>query len=143
MYKSYLISVMVNQLGPKLGHTVDIYSYVNQYDDGRGTDTNTEDGLLLYFRNLRLMRATCLEFNCKFVASIPHWVETNDDLLNFDNRTKDFLKSEKIDYLDLENELPHNDFSIHSDKVHWTEKGLNLMADLWFKKITAEKLLGI
>ncbi len=143
-YKSYLISVIVNRLGPVLGHSVDIYSYVNQYDDGRGTDTNSvENGLLLYFRNLRLMRASCREYDCKFVASIPHWVNVDDELQDFDKQVRDFFKSEGINYLDLENDLPHNDFSIHSDKVHWTEKGLNLMADTWFDKIIAEKLLGI
>ena len=143
-YKSYLISVVVSQLGPVLGHSVDIFSYINQYDDGRGTDTNTvENGLLLYLRNLKLMRATCVEYDCKFVASIPHWVNTSNELLNFDKQVRDFFGSEEINYLDLQNELPHGDFSIHSDKVHWTEKGLGLMADIWFKKIISEKLLGI
>lgn len=143
-YKSYLISVAVSQLSPLLRHSVDIYSYINQYDSGMGTDTNTvENGLLLYLRNLKLMRATCQEYECKFVASVPHWVETSDELSNFDNQVRDFFKNEKINYLDLENELPHGDFSIHSDKVHLTEKGLDLMANIWFEKIIAEKLLGI
>lgn len=144
MYKSYFISVAVNQLAPVLGHSADIYSYVNQFDNRRGTDTNTvESGLVLYFRNLRLMRATCKEYNCKFAASIPHWVSVDDKLQYFDDQVRDFYKMEEINYLDAENELPHNDFSIHSDNVHWTEKGLEMVADIWFKKITSEKLLGI
>ena len=89
------------------------------------------------------MRAACLEYGCKFVASIPHWVATGDELSNFDNQVRDFFKNEEINYFDFQNELPHDDFSIHSDKVHWTEKGLGLMADIWFKKILSEKLLGI
>lgn len=142
MYKSYLISIVVNKLGPLLGHSVDIYSYINQYDDGSGNNTNTvENGLPLYFRNLRLMSSACYEFDCRFVASIPHWVRVDDSLSYFDNQVRDFFVSEGINYLDLQNELPHDDFSIHSDKVHWTEKGLDLMAESWFEKITEEDLL--
>lgn len=143
MYKSYVISVAVNKLGPVLGHSIDIFSYINQYDDGSGADKNSlGNGLPLYFRNLKLMRATCQEYECKFVASIPHWVKVDDKLADFDEQVRDFLESEKIDFLDFQNKLPHDDFSIHSDKVHWTEKGLNLVADIWFEKIIAENLLG-
>lgn len=144
MYKSYLISVIVNWAGPAIGHSVDIFSYVNRFDDMSAADNNTvENGLPLYFRNIRLMRAACLEYDCKFVASVAHWANFDEEILNFDQGVRDFYSSEKINFLDLQKELPHNDFSIHSDKVHWTEKGLNLMADIWFKKIIAEKLLGI
>ena len=127
-----------------LGDPIDIFYYVNQYESKSETDTNTvSDGLILYSRNLKLMRATCMEYGCKFVASVPHWVEVTDDIEFFDAKARAFFAKEDINYLDLQNLLPHNDFSIHSDRVHWTEEGLELMANIWFEKIIAEKLLGI
>lgn len=105
------------------------------------SDETFANGQPLYYRNFKLMRATCQEYKCKFVASIPHWVTIDALLSNFDENVRKFFQEENINYLDLQNILPHNDYSIHADAFHFTNKGLDLVAEEWFKKIVKENLI--
>lgn len=142
-FNSYAISVLTYGLDRYFGIKTHIYDQI-YIDNPRFPSTNTvENGLPLYFRNLKLMRATCAEYKCKFVGSIPHWRVIDSYTQYFDDSVRNFFKSENINYLDLENLLPHQDLTIHSDLVHFTQKGLYLVAKSWLDKIVSENLLGI
>ena len=89
------------------------------------------------------MYLTCKAFGCKFIASTPHWDTVDERTSLFCDGTRKFLSGEKIDFLDLDMLIPHSDTSIHNDGIHWTEKGLEIMSDEWYKKIVGEDLFGL
>jgi hypothetical protein len=105
------------------------------------TDKTLGNAMPLYFKNLRLMRGVCLEYSCNFVASVPHWAEPDQYSNEFASESRNFFAQAHLNYLDLEKMLPYNDYTIHTDDVHWTEKGTNMVAEIWFKKIVDENLL--
>jgi hypothetical protein len=54
-----------------------------------------------------------------------------------------FFAREGINYLDLDALLPHGDWSLHVDDVHWTREGIERVAVEMRKKIVEENLLGL
>lgn len=143
LYHSYTISVLSKAFDTYFqNEATNVIDAITRKSPLKFTDKTVASGLDLYLRNLKLMRGVCREYKCQFVASIPHWAVTNDFLEYFDSATRSFFQQENIDYLDLQSILPHNDYSIHSDFVHWTDKGLDLIAEEWLKKITSRNLLS-
>ncbi len=107
------------------------------------TDKVVSRGLPLYLRNIRLMRGVCREYWCAFAASIPHWTKPHDMVLEFDRLVREDYAAQGINYLDLQSLLPHDDYTIHVDEFHFTEKGLDMTAQSWAEKIIQENLLTI
>ncbi len=142
MFNSYLITFSTYSFDKLIGLSPYLPDQIWR-KSATVTDKTVESGLQLFFRNLKLMRATCLEYNCKFVASLPHWITIDDNAKYFDENTRNFFQRENFNFLDTESIIPHDDYSLHVDSVHWTEKGLQLLADEWLKKITSEDLLSI
>lgn len=97
----------------------------------------------LYQRNVRLMRAIAAEHRAAFLANVPHWARVDAGIEAYDRAMREFFSRERIAYLDLQSRLPHGDFSIHVDQAHWTVKGLQAVADAWFRRIVADDLLGV
>lgn len=54
-----------------------------------------------------------------------------------------FFASEGIDYVDLDALLPHGDWSLHVDDMHWTREGIERVAEEMRGKIVAGNLLGL
>ena len=107
------------------------------------TDKALYSGMPLFLRNIRLMRGVCREYGCNFIASIPHNVDPDATVTAFDYYARTFFDKENIPYLDVQNILPHGDYSIHTDDVHWTDEGLDTVAETWKEKIITEDLLSI
>lgn len=103
---------------------------------------DTLAGIEYFMRNLRLMRAIAEEYNAKFLASTAHWVSPNQDQNRQNILLREFFKKNQINYVDVDAILPHNDWSIHVDQVHWTRKGLDKIAEAYMNKITSEDLLN-
>ena len=140
VFYSYFISGLTKFMDEKIvGAGVHEQIYKNS-DEGNANNT-VKSNLVLFHRNIKLMRGVANEYKSDFCAAIPHWLHLDPNLNSFDDSTRVFFKHEKINFLDLEAAIPHDDLTYHVDDVHWTLKGLDSVADEWFKKITAENLL--
>lgn len=100
-------------------------------------------GMHLFERNLKLQRAAATGGGARFLAATPHWLAPDGKVSAMNDRLRRFYAREGIDYVDLDALLPHGDWSLHVDKVHWTREGVERVAEEMQKKIVAENLLGV
>ena len=77
------------------------------------------------------------------MSSTAHWVEPAPKINLMNSELREFFRRYQLDYLDLDQLLPHGDWSLHNDPVHWSEKGLHQVAELWKTKIVSSDLLGL
>jgi len=143
-FKSYLISVVSQKFDSASHAKPDLYSQViaNKTSQLKPA-ANPLAGIQYFERNLRSMRAISAENEARFVASTAHWTEPPPKISAMNADLREFFQRNRIDYLDLDEALPHHDSSIHTDAVHWTEKGLDEVAEQWKTKIVAADLLGL
>jgi len=140
-FHSYLVSLVTKQWDEWRNPELNLRAQVFKYSGGETRNNAAPSGVYLYERNLRLMRGISSEYGSQFVASIPHWVHMTRRLGYYDDTLRKFYRDNKMNFLDLQTALPHEDYSIHTDQVHWTEKGVEMMANEWSKKIIKENLL--
>ncbi len=100
-------------------------------------------GMRLFERNLKLQRAVSSDHGAKFLAATAHWVAPGEKVSAMNDELRRFFTREGIDYVDLDALLPHGDWSLHVDEVHWTREGIERVAEEMRKKIVAENLLGV
>lgn len=144
VFKSYLVSIATRQLDQLRGGNPDVLRQVVLNPRKQLTPSNDPIAGVEYLeRNLRLMRAIAADGNAKFLASTSHWVAPEQKQTLQNSRLRDFFRQTQINYLDIDSLLPHNEWSIHVDQVHWTPKGLEMLSDEWAKKIIADDLLGL
>lgn len=143
-FKSYLISVASKKYDSQSQAGSDLYSFViaNKTNQLK-LAANPLAGIQYFERNLKSMRAIAGENNARFVASTAHWSDPSPKISAMNADLREFFQRNRIDYLDLDEALPHHDSSIHTDAVHWTEKGLDEVAEQWKTKIVAADLLGL
>jgi hypothetical protein len=143
-FKSYLISVASQKYDSLSPAKPDLYSQVIASKTSQlKPAANPLAGIQYFERNLRSMRAIADENKARFVASTAHWAEPPAKIDAMNSDLRDFFQRNQIDYLDLDELLPHHNSSIHTDAVHWTEKGLDQVAEQWKTKIIAADLLGL
>ena len=99
--------------------------------------------IALHQRNVKVMRGIAAEHGARFLGNVPHWAAVPPALDAYDRAMREFFARERIAYVDLQASLPHGDFSLHADQVHWTTKGLHAVADAWFTRIVADDLLAL
>jgi lysophospholipase L1-like esterase len=139
-FHSYLVTLTAYKLDALTGGASDLGSQVfTAYKLPPATDPRA--GVNYYERNLKLMRAISREYNARFLAATAHWVEPDAKVRALNDELRSFFAREKISYLDLDGDLPHCDWTLHVDQVHWTRAGLERVADAWAEKITRERLL--
>lgn len=100
-------------------------------------------GMHLFERNLKLQRAVSRDCGAKFLAATAHWVAPGEKVSAMNEELRRFFAREEINYVDLDALLPHGDWSLHVDDVHWTREGIERVAEEMRKKIVAENLLGL
>jgi hypothetical protein len=100
-------------------------------------------GMQLFERNLKLQRVISNGYGAKFLAATAHWVTPAKKVSAMNEELRAFFTRERIDYVDLDALLPHDDWSLHVDEVHWTREGIERVAEEMQKKIVAENLLGM
>ncbi len=100
-------------------------------------------GMQLFKRNLKLQRAVSSAHEAKFLAATSHWVRPGEKVSAMNEELRRFFARERIDYLDLDTLLPHDDWSLHVDEIHWTREGIERVAEEMQKKIVKGNLLGI
>ena len=143
-FRSYLLSVASRGYDSIFHLKPDLYSQVIASKTAQLKPAqNPTEGIQYFERNLRLMRAISSEHKAGFVASTSHWAEPSAKINSMNSELREFFRRNQIDYLDLDGLLPHQDWSIHSDTVHWTEKGLEQVADQWKTRIISSNLLGL
>ena len=96
---------------------------------------NSIEGVEYFERNLKLMRGISAEYGAAFLAATAHWITPSPPVIALNEELRRFFAAERIDYLDLDRVLRHNDLSIHVDDAHWTLQGLEEVAELWKSKI--------
>ena len=144
VFKSYLLSVATRECDILRGGDPDVLHQVVSKPRRALTPSNDPLAGVEYFeRNLRLMRAIANESNAKFVASTAHYVTPTPKELSQNARLRDFFREARINYLDADSLLPHDDRSLHVDQIHWTPKGLDMFSNEWLKMIIREDLLGL
>jgi hypothetical protein len=143
-FRSYLISVASKKYDSLSQARPDLYGQViaNKTSQLKPA-ANPLAGVQYFERNLRSMRAIARENKARFVASTAHWSEPPPKIEAMNSDLRDFFQRNQIDYLDLDELLRHHDSSIHTDAVHWTEKGLDQVAEQWKTKIISADLLGL
>jgi lysophospholipase L1-like esterase len=100
-------------------------------------------GIPLFERNLRLQRTLSNGYGARYFAATPHWLAPDRKVAAMNDELRRFFAHEGIDYVDLDALLPHDDWSLHVDNVHWTREGTERVAEEMQKKIVAGNLLGI
>ena len=143
-FNSYLLSLASAKLDRITGGQSDLWTQV----EGRklsalSPSANPLEGIQYFERNLRLMRAISGEYGANFLAATPHWVHPSTTTAAMNDDLRRFFKAERIDFLDLDRDLPHDDWSIHVDAAHWSLKGEETMAEHWEAKIIASDALGL
>jgi hypothetical protein len=143
-FKSYLASIASQKYDLLFSARADLYSQViaNQTSALKPSQ-NPVEGIEYFERNLSLMRAISQDQGAKFIAATAHWNQPSPKIVLMNSELRDFFQRSRMDYLDLETLLPHDDWSIHSDPVHWTRKGLDDVAEQWQMKIISSDLLGL
>ena len=143
-FKSYLVSIASQKYDSLSKAKPDLYSQVISNKTSQlKRSANPLEGIQYFERNLRLMRAISSEHKARFIASTAHWAEPGQKIDLMNSALRDFFQRFQIDYLDLDGLLPHHDLSLHTDAVHWTEKGLDQVAEQWKTKIISSDLLGL
>ena len=142
-FKSYLLSWASFKLDRIAGKQPDLAGQVYMKKlSALKVSTNQLAGVQYFERNLRLMRAISEEYGAKFLAATAHWVQPPERVVVINEELRRFFAREHIDFIDLDKELPHDDWSIHVDGVHWSLKGEEAMAEHWTAKIIATDALG-
>ena len=100
-------------------------------------------GMNLFERNLRLQRAVSSAHGARFLAATAHWVAPGKKVSAMNGELRRFYAREGIDYVDLDALLPHDDWSLHVDDIHWTREGIERVAEEMRKKVVAGNLLGV
>jgi hypothetical protein len=100
-------------------------------------------GMHLFERNLKLQRTLSNGYGAKYLAATAHWVAPDRKVAAMNDELRRLFAREGIDYVDLDALLPHDDWSLHIDKVHWTREGAERVAEEMQKKIVAGNLLDI
>lgn len=141
--KSYLVTVASHKSDLLLNRRMDVHGQVffDKESKLKPAD-NPLEGIQYFKRNLRLMRAASREYNARFLAATAHWTKPTEKVVAMNANLREFFTAQRIDYLDLDSKLPHDDWTIHVDEVHWTLKGLNLVAEEWKEKIVSSDALG-
>jgi lysophospholipase L1-like esterase len=143
-FKSYLVSILSHKYDSMSNVKADLYSQVvANHTSKLKPAANPLEGIKYLERNLRLMRAMSKEHQAGFVASTSHWIEPTPKINLLNSELRQFFQRYQLDYLDMDQLLPHGDPSLHRDPVHWTEKGLDQVAELWKTKIVSSDLLGL
>ena len=143
-FKSYLVSIVSQKLDQVSRRRMDVYGQVFLDKESKLKPArNPLEGIQYYERNLRLMRAASGEYKARFAAATAHWTTPEEKVILMNAELRRFFAEQKIDYLDLDSLLPHNDWSIHVDPVHWTVKGLDMVAERWQEKIVSSDLLSL
>ena len=141
-FKSYLLSWASFKLDGIAPRQTDLWGQV--YGKKVLTlraSTNQLEGVQYFERNLRLMRAISGEYGAKFLAATAHWTHPPERVVAINEELRRFFAREHIDFIDLDKELPHDDWSIHVDAAHWSLKGEEAMAEHWAAKIIATDAL--
>lgn len=99
------------------------------------------DGVRLFERNLRLMRAASREYGARFLAATAHWNEPGAKVRSMNDELRRFYAAEGIEYLDLDAALPH-ERGLHTDEAHWTREGIEAAAAAFEECIISRGLLG-
>ena len=143
-FKSYLVSLASHKYDSLSKAKADLYNQaVANKTSQLKPAANPIEGIQYFERNLRLMRAMSREHQAGFVASTSHWVEPAPKINLMNSELRQFFQRYQLDYLDLDQLVPHGDWSLHNDPVHWSEKGLDQVAELWKTKIVSSDLLGL
>ncbi|HEX8136004.1 MAG TPA: SGNH/GDSL hydrolase family protein [Pyrinomonadaceae bacterium] len=143
-FHSYFISVCSRKLDDVFYGPQEIYHQVIWNNVAKLKPSRNElEGVALFERNLRLMRAAAREYESKFLAATPHWVTPSEKVNRLNDELRRFFQRAEIDYVDLDGLLPHDDWSLHVDQVHWSRKGLETVAERFKEKIVADDLLGL
>jgi hypothetical protein len=142
-FRSYLVSWASFKLD-RTAQPPDLWSQVyGKKISAISTSANRLEGIQYFERNLRLMRAISSEYRAKFMAATAHWVHPDERVVAMNNELRRFFEAEHVDFLDLDRKLPHDDWSIHVDGVHWSLKGEEMMAEQWEAAIVATDGLGL
>nr|AAP58611.1 hypothetical protein [uncultured Acidobacteriota bacterium] len=141
-FRSYLVSILTHKYDALTNAHVELYSQVAK-NSQLPPSADPLEGIQFFERNLRSMRALSKENNAKFVASTSHWLTPFPKATLMNSELRDFFARSEIDYVDLDALLPHNDATIHTDAVHWSESGLQQLAELWKEKIVRSNLLDL
>jgi hypothetical protein len=143
MFRSYLLSIGSAAVDILLGRS-DLYAQLTGKKLLQLRPANNEIKGIEYFeRNLKLMRAISGEYHARFVAATAHWVHPGSKIQKMNAELRAFFSRENIGYLDLDQALPHDDWTIHVDQVHWTLKGENDVSDKWKEQVTERDLLEL
>lgn len=143
LFRSYLVSLLSRKYDATLGGSPDVMGQIFGPTRRFTPSSDPFRGVEYFERNLRLMRGIAKEYNARFAASTAHWANPIEKQVIQNARLREFLEREHIAYVDLDALLPHNDWTLHVDAVHWTIKGLEAVSDEWAKKIIAADLLGL
>jgi len=100
-------------------------------------------GIEYFQRNLRLMRGVAKEYGAGFLGATAHWVSPSSIQRRQNDAMRRFFADSGIEFVDLDSLLPHQDWSIHVDQVHWTPKGLDLVAESFKRAICSRDMLGL
>jgi hypothetical protein len=144
LFASYLVSFISHKIDASIDSKPDLVGQVL----GRKVallkpSENQLEGIQYFKRNLKLMRGISNEYGAKFLAATSHWVHPSDKVVAMNEDMRRFFEQEHIDFLDLDRLLPHDDYSIHVDAVHWSLKGEEMMAERWEAKIIETDALGL
>jgi hypothetical protein len=139
-FRSYFITTAT--------YTIDRYGWFGYSDVWSAIHTTqlppAEDpasGIEYFERNLRLMRGVSNEYGARFLAATAHWTHNTPSTVLQNQKMRQFFQQTGIPYVDLDAELPHDDWSLHVDHAHWTTKGLELVAEAFAEKIVSDDLL--
>ena len=138
-FRSYLITRLSHALDRAAGGS-DLVSRVMPRLKPSGDELA---GMHLFERNLKLQRAVANAHGAKFLAATAHWVNPRAKASAMNEELRRFFAREGIDYVDLDALLPHGDWSLHVDEIHWTREGIERVAEEMGKKIAEENLLGM
>jgi hypothetical protein len=144
IFKSYLLSWASFKYDRIAGDRPDLAGQVIEKKVSQlKPSSNQLEGIQYFERNLKLMRAISSEYKAKFLAATGHWVHPPEKVVVLNEELRNFFGREGIDFLDLDKDLPHDDWSIHVDEVHWSLKGEEAMAKEWALKIIATDSLRL
>jgi hypothetical protein len=95
----------------------------------------------LFFKNIKTMKSICDGYNITFIATTAHYFEPDSITIRFNNQYRDFLNEHNIYYFDADKYIPKYDKSINTDKVHFTTKGTDIMANGYFDFLVNKNII--
>jgi hypothetical protein len=140
-FRSYLVTRLSYALDAGAGGS-DMLSRVLTTDRLKPSG-DTLAGMHLFERNLTLQRMLSNGRGARYLAATPHWLAPDRKVAAMNDELRRFFAREGIDYVDFDALLPHEDWSLHVDQVHWTREGIERVAEEIQKKIVTGNLLGI